>query len=458
MLFFVSSQHTPQYHSSRSRYPSSSHSHELPTSHFSPPPFSTPPNFSYYSESTYALYLFSYSQLSPLFTPHAPATTFYSSHTSYSISYNLPPSYPKLQIYIINKSTKQPLLTNHTRPLLINPSPTHPVHSSIPNPNIILLNLHLTYQISPIHCTSVPFLPQIFSQSPATIHCTSAPFQPPIFSRSPAPIHSSPVQISKHLTLKSLPSHLPTLPDNSDQILSHTMKPDFTTPMPHTNQLPTANYLITAPSQPCRLPPSNFSLPPPPEFNNIPSHSTTLVTHYLINLMHTSCRPHHFGRYDTSFHLHSTLSPPIHLHSSCFAYIPHLTFLPQFTNHLLFLADLTFPPSRHMARLKTTARLVSPFQPQLTSSDKTKSQSNSTTSRSPRKRQVDTMDTVAPHLASTTQSLLHPTIPSTQDLAGPIAVRDWPEGCIPPPHYSYRICTTDNTPYQSQNPTPLAHL
>jgi hypothetical protein len=89
---------------------------------------------------------------------------------------------------------------------------------------------------------------------------------------------------------------------------------------------------------------------------------------------------------------------------------------------------------RHMARLKSTARLVSLSNSQLTPSEQSPHQGTSNASGSRRKRLTSTMDALALHTSS---SKLAHDIDDDQVMQltnddGPIAVRDWPDGCIPP--------------------------
>ena len=106
-----------------------------------------------------------------------------------------------------------------------------------------------------------------------------------------------------------------------------------------------------------------------------------------------------------------------------------LYFLLHHTNSLLLLADSFFATSTHMARLKTTVQLVSPSNSHFTSPVQSLSQEKSTASGSNRKCLIDNMDILA----------LHKQIPDHIDdqlmnNEGPIAVRDWLAGCIPPPN------------------------
>ena len=113
--------------------------------------------------------------------------------------------------------------------------------------------------------------------------------------------------------------------------------------------------------------------------------------------------------------------------------LPYYHPLLHFTNQLLFLAASNLSSTHHMARLKITARIVSPSNSRLTSSVKSQSPDRPTSSRSHCKRVLNTMDT---SVASTTSSAKIPTAPTlslSNDNLGPVAVRDWPEGCLPPP-------------------------
>jgi hypothetical protein len=129
---------------------------------------------------------------------------------------------------------------------------------------------------------------------------------------------------------------------------------------------------------------ANFP-PPPPNISIIKSPCTL-------------CNYHQFFWYVPHFHLSIRLSLVIY----------HCLLL-HLTNHSLLLADLTISKPSHMARLKSTAHLVSRSNSQLTSSAKSPSQGNSTASGSNKKRLIGNMDALA---LNATPSVVGKSIPT----------------------------------------------
>jgi hypothetical protein len=96
------------------------------------------------------------------------------------------------------------------------------------------------------------------------------------------------------------------------------------------------------------------------------------------------------------------------------------------TNH----SDLSTSWPSHMARVKSTVRKVSH-----SDSHQTSSAGTSSTSGVLRKRLVSNMDALALHptVHNTTHDPDNDLIMNLNNDEGPIAIREWLDGCIPPP-------------------------
>jgi hypothetical protein len=133
--------------------------------------------------------------------------------------------------------------------------------------------------------------------------------------------------------------------------------------------------------------------------------------------------------------------------STWYVHPPFLAPLLEYHYSLLqgvTLIAYTTSKIRHMARLKSTARLVSHSNSQLTSFVQSPKQDTSNASGSCRKCLISTMDALALHISSS-----KPVHDTDDDLFmhltndnGSIAIRDWPDGCIPP-------CTISQVPSHS---------